>query len=98
MSRQHFITDCISGMLGVTNCEIIGEGTPDEMFLHRNTELTYQVWLRGYNSKALAVRDELMKNETGVWADVGYDDVEDAGRYVCEALQKKGFLPKRPGD
>jgi hypothetical protein len=98
MSRQDFTMDCLFGMPGVQGpgaCEILAEGTPGERFKVQDTELTYQVWLRGYNSKALRVRDKLMEGKTDVWV-VGY--AEDAGPHVCAALQKEGFLPKRSGD
>ncbi len=91
MSREAFIHDALFGMPGVPSEPgwgiVCDEGGPNEAFQHPHTEATYQVWLRGYKSKALAVRDQL-KLEGGNMT------VNELGR----EWQESGFIPKRPGD
>lgn len=106
MSRQDFTTDALFGMPGVPQevgaCVMLGEGTAEERFQHPHTEATYQVWLRGYNAKALAVRDKLnhmadLPNTSAAWEELGCTEPREIG-LLLQQLQKTGFLPKRPGD
>jgi hypothetical protein len=90
MSRADFTMDALFGMPGVEgpgSLKLIDEGLPTEHFENTASEQTYQLWLRGYNSKALAVRDELK----GLQGDL---TVNDLGKW----WQDCGFIPKRPGD
>lgn len=101
-ARIDFCMDVIFGMDGVPKehgcCVVLDEDTPQERFRHIDTERTFQLWKRGYDSKALAVRDAMKASEHfTAWSDVGSDSIQPI-RSLYDEWQDTGFIPRRPGD
>lgn len=99
MSRKEFTVDALFGMPGVPaeagSCKILNENTPQETFAHPWTEATYQVWLRGFNSKGVDIRNALMKfSEMTEQAAFPVDPKEAA--FTLGYFQGVGMLPGPP--
>lgn len=90
MSREVFIKD--SAMLG-----LMADGTA--AFISTYTEMAYQLWLRGYNAKALEIRDAL-KAEIDLSKNIfpDNDDMRDGVLYALKDLleewQKTKLIPR----